>query len=391
MDVLLSELSNVSQNDASMKQRSILVLGESRPLTGGIATVIHDQFSSSLAQSYRLVLFDTRKRTRLRRTLLEGVVAQLILLMSYLVKLLTLRPDLVHIHAGGGTDIFRKGWDVLLARICRRRVLLHLHGGDFDLFFTPDNQRNLKRIQRIFRQCSGVIALSDFWRSLYVRIVDSETIHVVNNCVDLELYRSLDRSAARQVLNLPLNAPVVLHLGSQGKRKGTFDLLRAIPQVLEAAPETVVILVGPDEDVHPGAICEGQSLADELGISHAVRFLGARTGQQKLECLGAADLFVLPSYSENFPISILEAMASGLPVISTNVGGIPEILSDASPEDLIEPGDSVALAERIKEYLSNPKLSQESGRRNQAAVEQRFNVDVFAQCLRDAYDAACNR
>jgi glycosyltransferase involved in cell wall biosynthesis len=379
------------QSDIPMKQRTILVLGPGLPLTGGITTVIHDQFYSSLAQSNRLVLFDTRKRTRLRRTLLEGVVAQLILLTAFLVKLLTLRPDLVHIHVGGDTDIFRKGWDVLLARICRRRVLLHIHGGDFDRFFTPDNQRSLKRIQRIFRQCNGVIALSDFWRSLYVRIVDSENIHVVNNCVDLELYRSLDRRAARRALNLPPNAPVVLHLGSQGKRKGTFDLLRAIPQVLDAAQETVVILVGPDEDVHPGAIFEGQSLADELGISHAVRFLGTRTGQQKLDCLGAADLFVLPSYNENFPISILEAMASGLPVISTNVGGIPEILSDAFPEDLIEAGDSVALSERIKEYVSKPKLIQESGRRNQAAAEQRFSMDVFAQCLGDAYDAAWNK
>jgi glycosyltransferase involved in cell wall biosynthesis len=161
--------------------------------------------------------------------------------------------------------------------------------------------------------------------------------------------------------------------------------------VLEAVQETVVILVGPDEDVHPGAISEGKALSDELGISHAVRFLGARTGQQKLDCLGAADLFVLPSYNENFPISILEAMASGLPVISTNVGGIPEILSDAFPEDLIESGDSVALAERIKAYVSNPKLSQESGRRNQTTAEQRFNLDVFAKCLEDAYDAACNR
>lgn len=353
--------------------------------------MINDQFSSSLARLYRLVLFDTRKRTRQRRTLIEGVIAQLILLMACLLKLLTLRPDLVHIHAGGGTDIFRKGWDVLLAKICRRRVLLHIHGGDFDQFFTPDNQRKLKHIQWIFRQCSGVVALSDFWRSLYARIVDSGTIHVVNNCVDVKLYRSLDRSAARRALNLPLNAPVALHLGSQGKRKGTFDLLRAIPRVLESAQETVVIFVGPDEDVHPGAISEGQALANELGISHAVRFFGAKTGQQKLECLGAADVFVLPSYNENFPISILEAMASGLPVISTKVGGIPEILSDAFPEDLIEPGDSLALAERIKAYVSNPKLSQESGERNRTAAEQRFNLEVFAQRLGNAYDAACDR
>ncbi len=374
-----------------MKRRTILVLGESRPPTGGIATVIHDQLSSSLVRLCRLVLFDTRKRTRQRRTLLEGVIAQLILLTAYLLKLLTLRPDLVHIHAGGGTDVFRKGWDVLLARICRRRVLLHIHGGDFDTFFAPGNQRKRKRIERIFRRCNGVVALSDFWRSLYIRIVDDATIHVVNNCVDVELYRSLDRDAARRALNLPFHAPVVLHLGSQGKRKGTFDLLRAIPRVLEAARETVVIMVGPDEDVHPGAISEGQALADELGISRAVRFLGARTGQQKLVCLGAADLFVLPSYNENFPISILEAMASGLPVISTKVGGIPEILSDAVPEDLIEPGDSLALAERITAYVTNPKLSQEAGRRNRTVVEQRFNIEVFAQRLGNAYEAACSR
>ena len=348
-----------------MTRKSVLVLGAGYPLTGGIASVIHDQFSSPLSRLFHLVLFDTRKRTRQRRTLVEGVVAQLLLLVAYLVKLLTLRPDLVHIHAGGGEDIFRKGWDVWLARICRRRVLLHVHGGDFDKYFRAENQRQLRRVQWIFQQCHGIIALSEFWRSLFVRIMEGRSIYVVNNCVDVNRYRSIDRVAARQALNLPAHALIVLHLGSQGIRKGTFDLLRATCRVLEAVPETVFLFVGPDEDTQIGAIEEGQALAAELGVSHAVRFLGARTGQQKMQCLGAADLFVLPSYNENFPISVLEAMACGLPVVATSVGGIPEMLGNAAPKDLIEPGDMTSLATRIAAYGKNPALRCESGRRNQ--------------------------
>lgn len=375
----------VHTENPSVTSTSVLVLGESLPLTGGIANVLQDQFASSLSQSFKLVLFDTRKRTRPSRTIVEGVTAQSILLFAWLVKLLTFRPNLVHIHAGGGDDIFRKGWDVFLAKICRRRVLLHIHGGDFDKFFLPENASQLERIRRIFQHCSGVVALSDYWRSLYARILDRDAIHVVNNCVDTRLYHSVDRVAARRSLNLPTTAPVVLHLGSQGIRKGTFDLIQAVPQVLENTPDTLFILVGPDENVHPGAIAEGEGMADKLGVSHAVRFLGPRTGQRKLECLGAADLFVLPSHNENFPISILEAMACGLPVVSTKVGGIPETLSESPPEDLIEPGDSKALAERISAYVSNSALARKSGRRNRIVAERRFNLDEFANRLSEVY------
>ena len=379
----------VDESDSQRAQRTVLVLGESRPSTGGIATVINDTFSSSLTRMFRLVLFDTRKRTRQGRTFVEGICAQLFLLTSYSVKLLLLRPDLVHIHVGGSNDIFRKGWDVMIAKLLRTRVLLHIHGGDFDRFFAPGNEKELKHIQRVFQRSNGVVALSEFWRSLYARILDRKRIYVVNNSIDVDLYRSLDRVAARRELDIPLDASVVLHLGSQGTRKGTFDLLRAIPSVLKVAPETVVLLVGPDEDVHPGAIAEGEALASDLGISRSVRFLGARTGQDKLHCLGAADVFVLPSYNENFPISILEAMASGLPVISTRVGGIPEILSRSTPDDLVEPGDSAAIANRIKAYVGNHELCRESGARNRSIAEEWFNLDLFATRLADTYKTAC--
>ena len=202
-----------------LKQRTVLVLGASLPLSGGIPTVIHDQLSSPLAQMYNLVLFDTRKRTRKKRTLVEGILAQLMLLTTYSLKLLMLRPDIVHIHAGGGNNIFRKGLDVQLAKMFRRRVLLHIHGGDFDRFFNPDHLGDLIRIQRIFQRCDGVVALSKSWRALYVRIVSGSKVHVVNNCVDLQQYETLDRPAARRRLDLPPHIPVVLHLGCQGEAR----------------------------------------------------------------------------------------------------------------------------------------------------------------------------
>ena len=129
-----------------------------------------------------------------------------------------------------------------------------------------------------------------------------------------------------------------------------------------------------------------------LGLAAQVEFLGWVAGEAKQAQLAQADVFVLPSYNEGLPVSLLEAMAYGVPVISTRVGGIPELVRDGIDGFLIEPGDRAALEDRLRRLAEDARLRQTMGDAARADIARRFDVArmvadthaVYEACLREA-------
>jgi len=135
-----------------------------------------------------------------------------------------------------------------------------------------------------------------------------------------------------------------------------------------------------------GDISKLSEICRKRGIEKNVKFLGTVSEEEKVKLYFSADIFILPSYAEGQPIAILEAMAAGLPVISTTVGSIPEVITKGEHGFLIEPGDYSSLAENIKLLLREDKLRNKIGQSNYEVAREKYDINrVFSEIAR-VYD-----
>jgi glycogen(starch) synthase len=181
--------------------------------------------------------------------------------------------------------------------------------------------------------------------------------------------------------------PTVVYLGRLEKRKGTPDLLHAIPQVLGKCPGTRFVLIGSDRAHCPRNRTHAQYLADEFPaeVRSQVQFLGRLPQPEVDRWLQTADVFVAPSLYESFGLIFPEAMRWGTPVIGTRVGGIPEIVTDGETGLLVEAQNPAELAGAMVRLLTNNDLRQRLGNAGRKHVETNFTVEKMARATAELY------
>ena len=180
------------------------------------------------------------------------------------------------------------------------------------------------------------------------------------------------RSRYRQEIGLDDGGLLVLSVGRLVEQKGHIYLLEAIPAIVEQFPKTVFAIAGDG-----GQRAELEIRCEQLGISPSVRFLGTRSDVPEL--LQVADIFVLPSLWEGFPIALLEAMEAGLPVIATQVEGVEEIVIDGANGLLLPPGDPEALQNALQRMLAQPDLRVNLGAAGRSLVQGTFRLEQMCR------------
>ena len=190
--------------------------------------------------------------------------------------------------------------------------------------------------------------------------------------VDIARYREVRE--ARSLAIADMFHPVILFVGSNMHRKGVPDLVRAAPDVINEHPLAKFVVVGSDTSMD-----RIMTLCDELGVSRNVEFVGWKSQADLLELYRQAAVFVMPSLTEALGVTFLESMAAGVPVIGTNVGGIPEIIQDGINGLLVPVESPNSIAKAINRLLSDQELS---GRlvRNATAALDRFDVSKMMEC-----------
>jgi N-acetyl-alpha-D-glucosaminyl L-malate synthase BshA len=202
-------------------------------------------------------------------------------------------------------------------------------------------------------------------------------IKVIQNFVDVKRFRKKPIDAFRRVI-APHNEKVVLHASNFRKLKRVTDVVRIFAELNKHVPSKL-LFVG-DGPERPAA----ESLARELGIYDETRFVGRQ--EQIEEVLAISDLFVLPSDYESFGLAALEAMAAGVPVISSNAGGLPEVNIEGETGYLADVGDIETMSKRAIELLSDePKLQK--FKTKAAAHARLFDIDTIVP----RYEALYNR
>ncbi|SDC44406.1 glycosyltransferase family 4 protein [Niabella drilacis] len=273
---------------------------------------------------------------------------------------------IVHIHGAAKGSFYRKYGVFLLSKyLFKRKVIFHSHGSELKDFY----QRKTGITRRMFRHCMNnvdcIICLSPQWKLFYEHCSVPNKIVILENIVE----QPACPPASASLQKLPVS---FLFLGLIGNRKGVFDLIEVIRVHRDALKDAAKFYIGGN-----GEIEKLGRLIDEYQLRDMVEFVGWADGSKKKELLNACDVYVLPSYNEGLPISILEAMSYGKPVIATRVGGIPEVVKEGRNGFLIEPGDKAALWERIDSFVQHPEQLKEMGALSLKIVKPYFAENVM--------------
>lgn len=238
--------------------------------------------------------------------------------------------------------------------------------------------------------CTNEHAARYFSRLFSKRVADD--IKITYDSIDPEEIDAargapFDRDQSLRRLNITTHTPVILTVGQFVDRKGRWTLLEAAKFVNSQTVDCVFVWVTP-------TLPQGPDVERVAGFGLCDSFYLVRSGsiglerQDILQFFRVADLFVLPSFVEGVPIALLEAMAIGIPSISTNVYGIPEAIIDQETGLLVEAGDSKALAEAIIELLRDPELRSQIGEKGRQIAVTKFDERLAARTAVAAYKEA---
>lgn len=260
------------------------------------------------------------------------------------------------------------------------RVITTLHGTDITLVGLEPSF--LPVVKFSIEKSDGVTAVSRYLREKTQTNYSIETpIEVITNFIDPVEYRRKDDACKRHRL-APNGERVLIHVSNFRAVKRVTDVIRTFDLVLKKMP-AVLVLVGDGPD---RSSCE--QLARELGIGDHVRFLGKQ--QELVEILSCADLFLMPSQSESFGLSALEAMACGVPVISSSVGGLPELVLHNQTGYIAEIGDVERMAKYAVDLLSNEPKRQMFAAEGRKRAEEQFHIDRIVDEYERYYTAVLN-
>ena len=345
----------------------VLVVGPSPTRSkGGMATVIEEIAKDKMLNTkFDIDIYESYVDGNKLRVLLFSM-------FSFIKFYFTKRNyDVYHIHAASYGSTFRKGWYVHAAKKWGKKVILHIHGAEYMLFYEKSNQKD--KIVSILKEADEVIALSADWKKKF-----DETFGL-KNCVVLE--NGIDTERLKPAITMVKDHPhTFVSLGRLGERKGTYDLIKAIERVKVQIPDIKCYLAGD------GDIDRCKQIVEEKNLKSNIFIVGWADFDRKLELLKKSSVLVLPSYNEGLPMAILEGMACGKAIISTTVGAIPEVINNKENGILIQPGDVKALANALVECSTNTSMVAQMSQNNIKKIDSNYSMKTMHEKLALYYE-----
>lgn len=287
-----------------------------------------------------------------------------------LVRLMRrVRPHVVHTHTAKAGTLGR-----VAARLARVPIVVHTyHGHVFHGYFPPGRTRIFLAVERTLARWSDcLLAVSESVRRelLTLGVGSLARFRVVPLGLDLDRYHGVDvaRGILRAELGLPADAPVVTIVARLVPIKAHEVFLEAARRVRQALPASRFLVVGDGE--RRAAL---EALAAELGLGESVLFLGWRRDLERV--YADATVVALTSRNEGSPVSLIEAMAAGRPVVATRVGGVPDLVEDGLTGCLVPPDDAGALATALLALLRDPERRRTLGQAARGRVCRAFTAD----------------
>lgn len=324
------------------------MLGTDLRAPGGITAVVQAYRAMGLFDDWPLRYLPTFRR----RGLADRLQVMTQALLRYGGWLLRGEVAAVHAHTAARASFWRKSLFLLLGRAAGVRTVLHLHDGSFPDWYAARSGATQATVRWMLRRVDRVVLLTEGWCAWLQALEPAARCRVVRNPVALAPQPPAPRPGQ------------VLFLGRLWREKGIDDLLRAAGRIAPQVPALRLVCAGD------GEIDRVRTLAAELDLTARVELPGWLDGEAKASALREAAVFVLPSYAEGLPMGVLEAMAQGVPVVASDVGGVREALGDAGL--LVPAGDVAALADALRTLLLDPARAAALGQAGRARAQALF-------------------
>ncbi|MBQ8543012.1 MAG: glycosyltransferase family 4 protein [Bacteroidaceae bacterium] len=336
----------------------VLVVATSKKARGGIATVVSAISKQDVWKEHKCCWINTH--------IDKGYALKLWYLLSGLLKYIILLPfyHIVHIHVSTRVSANRKYIFFKLARLFGKKTVIHLHCGS-QLSKIWNN-----KYEDMFTNCNICLTLSNSIKEYILsRVSPKGKIEV--------LYNPCPNVTKNNTIKSDNNT--ILFAATLYKAKGYLDLIEAFGKVAKKYPEWRLLLAGNGDKQ------EGIEMAKKYGVEERVEFLGWIKDKRKEEIFRTSTIFCLPSYAEGFPMAVLDAWAYGLPVITTPVGGIPDIVTDGKNGLLFTPGDTTMLSEKLELLIGDTTLRQRLSYEARKLADTTFNIKTISKYLSGIY------
>ncbi|WP_456377695.1 glycosyltransferase family 4 protein [Lutibacter sp.] len=329
---------------------------------GGMRTVVESYKHDGLFEKWNIQLVHTHDEGSVLKRF--NIFIQALVKFMYLI--LFKKVALIHNHSAMRGSFWRKNVFSTLARMRGIPVILHLHGSEMEKFYYSQVPWGKNKIISILNKADVVMVLSKSWEKFVLKIAPDATVKIVYNYVTppkITLQKALQESK-----NDTVN---ILFLGLIGKRKGVYDLIDAVKKIKVVCDRRFKVLIGGNGEVE-----ELQNLIVENDLQEQVVYLGWVSGEEKESYLRSCDIYILPSYNEGLPMSLLEAMSWGKPVISTRVGGIPELIRDNQDGMIVDAGNVEQISSSLMELIESKEKRRQFGQNSRERIEEKFSDKV---------------
>lgn len=350
---------------------NVLMIGSDLSVKGGMTTVVKS-FLSNNFEDVNIAYVPTHIENVGKMYKILFFIKSLIIIVKNLIMN---DIDIVHIHLSERGSFFRKLIVVLICKVFGKKVIIHLHGADFKEFY--NNNRYLQNIiRKMFLIADSVIVLGTSWNDFVKGIDQSINTIIIRNSVEI-------REEKVNYDGININ---ILFLAVIIKRKGIFDFVKVASNLIndnELKKYNLKFIVagsGKDEN-------EVKKYIKDRNLQSYFRLEGWVSGEKKIEIIKKCQLFVLPSYNEGLPLSILEAMSYGLPVISTTVGSIDEVVIDNLNGYTVKPGDINKIQEKIKMCIKDSELWKTLSTNSKKIIQNEYGISVYLKKIEELYSS----
>lgn len=349
---------------------NLLMVGSDSTVRGGISSVIKQMLDYNWPNDMKIYFVPTHIEGSRIKKFYYYLNSLFKILYYYLFK----KIDIIHIHLSYNGSFFRKYILFLLSKIIKVRVIIHLHGSEFQQFYERSNNVVKKLIQHLFKGSNVTLVLGEEWNARIKKIEPTTNTLILRNAV----------SIPPCIVENNKKEFKILFLGTLIERKGIFDLLIAMKELNEKQVlsqynvQLIIGGVGKEEE-------KIKKYINEHDLCEYINLVGWVDGEKKKKLLEESQLLILPSYNEGLPIAILEGISYGLPIIATNVGSISEAIIDYHNGFLIQPGNPLDIEKSIINIISNLDLWRKMSFNSKKLALEKFDEKIFFIELRKLY------
>jgi glycosyltransferase involved in cell wall biosynthesis len=360
-----------------MSKARVLIIGATPPPHNGMS-VATELVLKAVGDEFCVIhldIADRRPLSNVGRIDVRNVLLAAYHGLKYLWLLLRKNPDIVYMPVAQDRLAFlRDSLFLIPARLLRRKVIVHLHGGYFATFYRSASAPMRSLIRYCLGKSARAIVLGTSLKNMFEGILPPERIRVIPNGIP---------DYFGDIRHHPNNGRrrTILFLSTLLKEKGILDVLSALPTIAELVPDVRAVFAGEwyrAEDQEAA-----QELVADLKLGSHVEFIGPVVPPRKFEVVRDADLLVMPTKNEGQPFVILEAMSAGLPVVSTNVGCIPETVINEVNGFIVKPGNREELTRSVVSLLADDDLRRRMGEASRKRFLERYSLDRFSTQMKE--------